>query len=350
MAEQDYYMKKLLEDRARFADFINVNVFHGKQVLRAEDLSLLPNEAGIVVVDMEGTKRTIQRRRDVVMKAQFGAYFCVVASENQGKVHYGMAVREMMYDALDYTEQIRIIEERHRAEGDKLEGADFLSHFTKDDRIIPVVTLTLYYGNEAWDGPKSLYEMMGIDEEWESIDLVKKCLPDYKINLIDIREEEELDKYRTSLQHVFGMVKYNKNKQKLYDYTRVHRAEINRMDRESKAAALAILGEQKRLLKILESKTEEEMDMCQAIDELIADGELRGEERGEKRGVLIGREKTEINFIRKQYKKHLTAEQAADILDLDKSHVERVMALFKQYPNCSDEEIAEYLRIKQVHV
>lgn len=210
MAEQDYYMKKLLEDRARFADFINVNVFHGKQVLRADDLSLLP-----AVVETDGTKRMIQRRRDVVMKAQFGAYFCVVASENQGKVHYGMAVREMMYDALDYTEQIRKIEERHRAEGDRLKGADFLSHFTKEDRIIPVVTLTLYYGNEAWDGPKSLYEWkapltyvrregMGIDEGWEEIDLVKKCLPDYKINLIDIREEEKIEKYRTSL-HILDL-------------------------------------------------------------------------------------------------------------------------------------------------
>lgn len=339
MAEQDYYMKILLEDRARFADFINVNVFHGKQVLAADKLSLLPNEAGIVVVDADGVKRTIQRRRDVVMKAEFGAYFCVVASENQGKVHYGMAVREMMYDALDYTEQIRKIEEKHRSEGDKLEGADFLSHVTKADRLIPVVTLTLYYGNEAWDGPKSLYEMMGIDEEWEETALVKKCLPDYKINLIDIREGEKLDQYKTSLQHVFGLVKYNKSKQKLYEYTRVHREEINRMDRESKAAALALIGEQKRLQKILESKREEEMDMCQAIDELIADGEVRGEVRG----ILMGMEKTKINFIRKQYKKQLSSGQIADILDLDERYVEKVIKLFKQYPAGSDDEIAGYL-------
>lgn len=335
MAEQDYYMKKLLEDRGRFADFVNVNIFHGKQVLGAEDLSLLPNESGIVVVDTDGTKRTIQRRRDVIMKAHFGAYFCIVASENQGKVHYGMAVREMMYDALDYTEQIRKIEEKHREKGDKLEGADFLSHFTKDDRIIPVVTLTLYYGSEVWDGPKSLYEMMGIDEAWKEIDLVKNCLPDYRINLIDIREEEELEKYRTSLQYVFGMVKYNKNKQKLYEYTRVHREEINRMDRECKAAVLALLGEQKRLLNILESKTEEEMDMCQAIDELIADGE--------ERGVLIGMEKANINFIRKQYDKYRSASQAADILGLDALYVEKVMSLFRQYPNSSDDEIVNLL-------
>lgn len=131
------------------------------------------------------------------------------------------------------------------------------------------------------------------------------------------------------------MVKYNKNKSKLYEYTRTHREEINRMDRVSKAAALALLGEQKRLLKILESKTEEEMDVCQAIDELIADGEVRGELRGELKGL----EKAKISFIRKQYNRYLTASQAAGVLDLEEAYVEKVMKLFHQYPNCTDEEI-----------
>lgn len=64
MAAQDYYLKKLLEDKDRFADFVNVNVFHGKQVLTSADLIQLPNESGIVVIDSDGTKRTIERRRD----------------------------------------------------------------------------------------------------------------------------------------------------------------------------------------------------------------------------------------------------------------------------------------------
>lgn len=42
----------------------------------------------------------------------------------------------------------------------------------------------------------------------------------------------------------------------------------------------------KRTMKILDTKTEEEMDMCQAIEELVAEGKLQGEERGKKRGVL----------------------------------------------------------------
>ena len=336
MAEQDFYLKKLLEDKERFADFFNVNLFDGNRVLHAEDLSLLPNESGIVIIDSNGTKRTIQRRRDIVMKASLGMCFCIVASENQGKVHYAMAVREMMYDALDYTEQVRHIEDSHLRAGDKLEGADFLSHFTKEDRIIPVLTLTLYHGSESWDGPKSLYEMMGFDDTWEGADFLKRILPNYRVNLIDIREETALEKYETSLQFVFGMVRYNKNKQLLYEYAQKHRDAINRMDRCSKAAALALLGEQKRLLKILETRTEEEgFDVCQAIDELIADGEKFGE--------VKGAEKVKIHFIRNQYEKHHSIAQTAEILGLDQEYVEKVIHSFQLYPDYSDDRIASLL-------
>ncbi|MBT9775966.1 hypothetical protein GPL15_05545 [Clostridium sp. MCC353] len=52
------------------------------------------------------------------------------------------------------------------------------------------------------------------------------------------------------------------------------------MDYDSAMAMLVLLGEQKRMAKILDnSEGEEEFDMCQAIDELIADGEARGELR-----------------------------------------------------------------------
>lgn len=336
MAEQDFYLKKLLENKERFADFINVNVFDGNRVLQAKDLHLLPNESGIVVIGSDGMKRTIQRRRDVVMNANLGVCFCIVASENQSNVHYAMAVREMMYDALDYTEQVQRVEEAHRQAGDKLEGADFLSHFTKEDRIVPVLTLTLYYGSESWDGPRSLYGMMGLDDNQEVGRYLKNILPDYRINLIDIRDAAVLEKYETSLQFIFGMVRYNKNKQLLYSYTHKHKDEINHMDRDSKAAALSLLGEQKRLMKILETHTEkEEFDMCQAIDELIADGEKRGE--------LTGLEKAKIYFIRNQYKKQLSAAQTAELLGLDQSYVEKVIRSFQLYPDYSDDKIASLL-------
>ena len=55
---------------------------------------------------------------------------------------------------------------------------------------------------------------------------------------------------------------------------------------ETATLALAsVIGEQKRLLKLLEEEGEEEPDMCKAIDDLIADGEARGKAIGEARGL-----------------------------------------------------------------
>ena len=106
MARQDFYIKKLLQDQARFADLYNAEIFHGKQILKAELLSPVSLESGIVITDRNGRRQTIQRRRDVAMKASLGACFIAACCEAQGEVHYGMPVRVLTYDALDYTEQL----------------------------------------------------------------------------------------------------------------------------------------------------------------------------------------------------------------------------------------------------
>lgn len=56
--------------------------------------------------------------------------------------------------------------------------------------------------------------------------------------------------FRTCLQQIFSMVKYNSDK--------------------------TLLGEQKRLAAIMENHGEKEgMDVCRAIDELIEDGKKK---------------------------------------------------------------------------
>ena len=127
MAEEDYSVNKLMRNSVRFADLYNGTVFRGKQVLKPEDLSDVPDENGIAIVGLDGKRRLIRRSRDVIKKASFGAYFVLLAEENQDKVHYAMPVRSMLYDALEYTEQVEALKRRHRECGDRLEGDAFLS-------------------------------------------------------------------------------------------------------------------------------------------------------------------------------------------------------------------------------
>ena len=290
MAEQDLCIKKLLQDKMRFADFCNALIFEGEQVIKPESLELLPSEAGIVITDQTGHKRAVQRRRDVIMRASDvpGICFAVLACEGQANVHYGMPVRAMMYDALDYTGQIEELEQKHAENGD-ISGAEFLSHLKNDDRLIPVITIVLYYGKQDWDGPVSLHQMLGLDRLNKRTSYIQEYLPDYRLNLIDARNINGIDRFRTCLQQVFSMLKYNSDKKKLYQYATEHREELKNMDKDACTALLVLLGEQKRLMKIVgDSDGEEDFDMCQAIDELIADGRKEGIRIGEQMGFSKG--------------------------------------------------------------
>ena len=151
MARQDFYIKKLLQDRARFADLYNAEIFHGKQILKAELLSPVSLESGIVITDRNGRRQTIQRRRDIAMKASLGACFIAACCEAQGEVHYGMPVRVLTYDALDYTEQLTDIQKEHRKKKDLTKSPEFLSGITRQDKLVPILTLVLYCGKNPWE-------------------------------------------------------------------------------------------------------------------------------------------------------------------------------------------------------
>ena len=59
---------------------------------------------------------------------------------------------------------------------------EFISGICKTDRFLPVVTLVLYYGEEDWDGPMCLHDMLDIPEE------IKKYINDYRLNIIQIKD------------------------------------------------------------------------------------------------------------------------------------------------------------------
>ena len=69
------------------------------------------------------------------------------------------------------------------------------------------------------------------------------------------------------------------DKDQLYGYIHENREALRRMGETATLALASVIGEQKRLLKLLEEEGEEEPDMCKAIDDLISDGEVRGMER-----------------------------------------------------------------------
>lgn len=83
--------------------------------------------------------------------------------------------------------------------------------------------------------------------------------------------------FKSCLQQIFGMLKYNRNKTELYTYVKENIEVLSSMNETEYRALLTLLGEQKRLLRLFREKEEkgEKIDMCKAIDNLIEDGKLR---------------------------------------------------------------------------
>lgn len=275
MAEEDIVLKKYLSDKYRFADLINGSIFGGKQRVKAENLTLLNGESDLCFLDKNGKRKTVMRYRDVIMKADFGTCFAVMAEENQTKIHYAMPVRNMLYDALSYTEQIEEIKKQHKHEGEKLTDAEFLSGMRKEDKLCPVITLVIYYGEKEWDAHTDLYGMLGFEEEEKIPQEIARVLPNYRINLIHAGNIEEPERYKSGLQLVFGMLKYKENKEKLRTYINENKEKLNRMDEETYHVIGVLLHEGERLEKY-RKKENGGIGMCQAIEEMIQDGKKEG--------------------------------------------------------------------------
>ena len=165
-----------------------------------------------------------QKHRDLLkfaaMMQDSYANYVILGVENQMEVHYAMPVRNMVYDALQYDKQVAMIAADNRrnkrfSSGTMRNDGEFLSGFLRTDKILPVITLTLYFGTEPWDGPLSLREMYDINDS-KLLDFV----PDYRVQLIQpmTLSEDDFEKFHTSLREVLQTIKYSVDAQKLTEY------------------------------------------------------------------------------------------------------------------------------------
>lgn len=61
-------------------------------------------------------------------------------------IHYAMPLRNMIYDALSLLARVRMKQAEHLQNNDLQDADEFLSRFSRTDRIDPVVTLVIYDG------------------------------------------------------------------------------------------------------------------------------------------------------------------------------------------------------------
>ena len=284
----DAVTKAYIRKNEVFADAFNYFMYDGEQKIQPEQLREMDTTEIAILLNEKDTKdnknkdkkaskqKIVQKYRDqlkmtTIMEDDKAAYV-LLGIESQTEVHTAMVVRNMLYDALQYSAQLDIIAARHREQRDysasEISTAEFLSGFHKDDKLIPVITLVLFFNAGEWEGPRSLHEMMNIPDE-----NIKKLVVDYPLYLIDPGSisDKDLEKFHSSLREVMGCIKYSNDKNKLADFI----YDNPRMNMEIEAA---------RVIETITSVTieNEEVDrmgnvnMCKAIQEMMQDSRDEG--------------------------------------------------------------------------
>ncbi|MCM1388196.1 MAG: hypothetical protein NC231_12780 [Bacillus sp. (in: Bacteria)] len=288
----DTITKDYVKDAGIFADIFNYYIYGGRQVICPEQLMERDSTKIALPYGTDGAVVPVQKFRDVqklyAAMTDGKMEYVLYGAESQARIHYAMVVKNNLYDALEYAGQVEEAAKSHRQEmkrrkeqGEAESGADkktpssgeFLSGFWKEDRLIPSITVTIFFGSDEWDGPLSLFDMMDVSDPD-----VLACMDNYRVRLIAPAQmtDEEIMKFHSSLREVMLFIKYSKDKENL---NRVLKDNEERFREVERRAADVIEAVTNSGLKYDEE--DEVVNVCQAIQEMRQEERRLGEQDGE---------------------------------------------------------------------
>ena len=250
--EKDITQKALEMYNDVFADIINVLLFNGENVVTEDSLTDVVQES---ILKIDGGIRAQYRDiakywyKSKIKLSMFGL-------ENQTKPEKRMPLRVFGYDGTEYVKQAK-------KENNK-------------EVLYPVITLVLYFGyNSRWNQPKSLFELLEIDER------IKPYVNNFKINLFEIAylDREKIDMFKSDfwiLADYLYQMRVNK------DYVAGDTV-IEHVD-ELLMLMSAMTKDYRFEDTINEVKGKEHVTMCEVLDRV----EARGREEGIKEGIKEG--------------------------------------------------------------
>ena len=191
---------------------------------------------------------------------------------------------------------------------------EYLSQFSKSDRLLPVITLVLYCGEKKWDGARCLHELLDFSD---IPDKVKKYVSDYPIHILDVchTPDERLRQFPPDIRFLLMCIKYAKDKEA---FSRLRELTGTAVVSEDTCGTIAeYLGEPELLKK--GSGAEGGRDMCEAIRALVEDGRNEGMREGRQEGIELA--KRVIRMAGAQ----ASTEEIARELAISKEEVERIL-------------------------
>ena len=276
MGKKDITLKDYFSDRRRYADLLNGSVFCGQQMIKAEELRDTDT-----VQSKSDNYAVLERTNDIAMKqTKDGSLFAIWVVANQEKVDYSMPVRVMLQEALAYDKQIKEIKRVNQHNEILADSGEFLSGIKKEDRLYPVITLVVYWGEEKWQGAKSLHDMICFGEDKIFADTLKTLVPEYPLHFLNLSEVHDYQNFHSEIRMLFELYDRRNDKAEFYKYLHSNE-DCRKIDEETVWALGKMLNINTE--KIRNRTVQEEggrSDMCRAIEELIEDGRVEGRAEG----------------------------------------------------------------------
>lgn len=275
----DPLAKEFFRDDEIFADLVNGLLFNGKEIV---------SESSVRDGDTDSSsslnEKSIERRGDITKIVTVKDKEFVVRVENQQKPDRSMPIRNGEYTMLYYD---RLIKEKKK--------------------LVPVYTLTLYYGEREWRFPRKISHMVNMPYDME------EPLQDWDARVIDLKHvdyrlfrNEELRTFIIILQRLYRF----KSIESLSDLHPTRRV----------ALLAAVVTGSEELKENIRNQEGERIDMCKAIDEFVKEKVAIGMQQGEDRAT--------VNSIQNLTKNlGITIEEAMKLLGITEQKRERYLVL-----------------------
>ena len=308
MGRKNTITKDYMSVPEHFADCFNHYLYGGKPVIQPEQLRACESTE-FTVIPKDNTVETAEKYRDVlkqciIMKDDRATYL-LLGIENQSDIHYALPVKTMNYDALNYAKQVADIARGHRQKNDIKDGGEYLSGFTRKDKLKPIIGLTVYFGAKKWDGPRSLKEM------FEELDEgILEYVEDYKVHILVPSEIQDFEKFSTDFGKVMKYIAVSEDKDAL--------AKL-----QDDVAFQSVDADAVRLLNVCTNSNikvaegESKVDMCGGLKALLEEKESEGREEG--RGLLLRA------LVEKKVQKGYSVEAIAEMLEEEEQVIRAII-------------------------
>lgn len=158
---------------------------------------------------------------------------------------------------------------------------------TKNDRIKPVITLIIYYGEREYDGSVNLSDMMDIPQKFQ------RFINDQSIQLLQVRTASNINFKNQDNHDFFTMIEefyHNNGKIDLRSFKQKY------PDMEVYWETLAALGAATGSMELVEYAQHNKggrLNMCTALENLKQEGRMEGHIEGH----IEGQKETILNTV-----------------------------------------------------